>query len=44
VLAYAISGIGQVYNKVKIFEIWFRRVISILFILVGVYYVIRVYF
>ncbi len=44
VLAYAVSGIGQVYNKVKIFEIWFRRVIAILFILVGVYYIIRVYF
>lgn len=44
VLAYAISGIGNVYHKIKIFEIWFRRVIAILFILVGIYYIIRVYF
>jgi sulfite exporter TauE/SafE len=44
VLAYTVSGIGNVYNKVKTFEIWFRRVIAVLFILVGVYYIIRVYF
>jgi cytochrome c biogenesis protein CcdA len=44
VLAYTISGIGNVYHKVKTFEIWFRRVIAILFILVGIYYIIRVYF
>jgi len=44
VLAYAVSGIGGVYQKVKSFEIWFRRVIAVLFILVGIYYIIRVYF
>ncbi len=44
VLAYTISGIGNVYRKVKVFEIWFRRVIAILFIVVGIYYIIRVYF
>lgn len=44
VLAYTVSGIGNVYKKVKTFEIWFRRVIAILFILVGIYYIIRVYF
>jgi sulfite exporter TauE/SafE len=44
VLAYAVSGIGNVYHKVKTFEIWFRRVIAVLFILVGIYYIIRVYF
>jgi cytochrome c biogenesis protein CcdA len=44
VLAYTVSGIGNVYHKVKTFEIWFRRVIAILFILVGIYYIIRVYF
>jgi cytochrome c biogenesis protein CcdA len=44
VLAYTVSGIGGVYNKVKSFEIWFRRIIAVLFILVGIYYIIRVYF
>jgi sulfite exporter TauE/SafE len=44
VLAYTISGIGNVYKKVKAFEFWFRRIIAVLFILVGIYYIIRVYF
>jgi cytochrome c biogenesis protein CcdA len=44
VLAYTISGVGNVYNKIKSFELWFRRTIAVLFIVVGIYYVIRVYF
>ena len=44
VLAYTVSGIGNVYLKVKSFERWFRRIIAVLFILVGIYYIIRVYF
>jgi len=43
VLAYTVSGIGGVYNKVKVFELWFRRIIAVLFIIVGIYYIIRVY-
>lgn len=43
VLAFAVSGIGNVYNKVKIFELWFRRVIAVLFIAVGIYYIFRVF-
>jgi sulfite exporter TauE/SafE len=43
VLAYTVSGIGGLYNKIKIFELWFRRVIAVLFILVGIYYIIRIY-
>ena len=41
ILAYTISGIGTAYNKIRTFEIWFRRVIAILFILIGIYYVVR---
>lgn len=44
VLAYAVSGIGGMYNKIKSFELWFRRIIAVLFIMVGIYYIIRVYF
>jgi cytochrome c-type biogenesis protein len=40
-LAYTVSGIGGVYNKIKAFELWFRRIIAILFIGVGIYYIIR---
>ncbi|HZL76917.1 MAG TPA: aromatic aminobenezylarsenical efflux permease ArsG family transporter [Bacteroidales bacterium] len=43
VLAYAVSGVGNLYNKIKIFELWFRRVIAILFIIVGIYYILRIY-
>lgn len=43
-LAYTVSGVGKMYQQLKIFEIWFRRVISIIFIAVGLYYVIMIYF
>jgi len=42
-LAYTVSGIGGVYNKIKVFELWFRRIIAVLFIIIGIYYIIRVY-
>lgn len=42
-LAYTVSGIGSVYRKIKIFEIWFRRIIAILFICVGVYYILKLF-
>jgi len=42
-LAYTVSGIGNVYNKIKSFELWFRRIVAVLFIAVGTYYIIRVY-
>ncbi len=43
VLAYTISGIGNLYNKIKVFELWFRRVIAVVFIIIGIYYIIRIY-
>ena len=43
VLAYTVSGIGVVYNKIKMFELWFRRVIAVVFIVVGLYYIFRIY-
>ena len=42
-LAYTVSGIGLVYKKIKMFEIWFRRIIAGLFIAVGIYYILRIY-
>ncbi len=32
ILAYSVGSIAGVYNKMKNFEIWFRRVIAVLFI------------
>jgi cytochrome c biogenesis protein CcdA len=43
ILAFSVGKVGTVYNKVKTFEIWFRRVIAVLFIGVGIYYVV-IYF
>lgn len=39
-LAYAVGNVGKLYNQIKVFELWFRRVVSLIFIGVGVYYVI----
>lgn len=39
-LAYAVGNVGKLYNRIKTFELWFRRVVSIIFIAVGLYYVI----
>jgi cytochrome c biogenesis protein CcdA len=44
ILAFSVSSIGGVYNKIKNLEIWFRRIIAVLFIAIGVYYIIRVFF
>ncbi|HOV10956.1 MAG TPA: aromatic aminobenezylarsenical efflux permease ArsG family transporter [Bacteroidales bacterium] len=38
-LAFSISSLGGFYNKVKVFEKWFRRIIAVVFIAVGLYYV-----
>ncbi|MDD5695044.1 MAG: aromatic aminobenezylarsenical efflux permease ArsG family transporter [Bacteroidales bacterium] len=43
-LAFSISGLGNFYNKLKTFEVWFRRVVAVLFIGVGIYYIIVIYF
>jgi len=39
-LAYSVSNIGNFYNRMKYFEKWFKRVVAIVFILVGFYYII----
>ena len=40
-LAYALSGIGTFYNRLKTFEIRMRRIVAILFIGVGIFYMAR---
>jgi cytochrome c biogenesis protein CcdA len=39
-LAYAVGNVGKLYDRIKIFELWFRRIVAVLFILVGIYYII----
>lgn len=43
ILAFSVSGIGTFYNRIKTFEKWFRRVVALIFILVGIYYIFVVY-
>ena len=44
ILAFSVGSIGGVYNKIKNFETGFRRIIAVLFIVVGIYYIFRVFF
>ena len=37
-LAYMVSGVGGFYNKLKNFDTWFRKVVAVGFIGVGLYY------
>ncbi len=39
-LAYTVSGVGRFYKKLKTIEFWFRRVVAVIFIGVGLYYTI----
>lgn len=43
-IAFSVGSIGNVYNKLKTFEWWFRRIIAILFMVVGLYYIFIMYF
>lgn len=43
ILAFSVGSIGGFYNKIKNFEIWFRRLIAVLFIVVGIYYIFKVF-
>jgi cytochrome c-type biogenesis protein len=42
-LAYAVGNVGKVYNKIKSFEFWFRRIAAVTFILIGIYYIFLFY-
>ncbi|NSW45121.1 MAG: sulfite exporter TauE/SafE family protein [Bacteroidales bacterium] len=42
-LAFSISSLGNFYKNVKIFEKWFRIIVAIVFIFVGIYYVYMFY-
>lgn len=43
-LAYSVSGIGNAYKNIKVFEQWFRKTIALIFIAVGIYYTLAVWF
>lgn len=43
-LAFTISGVGKFYNRIKTFEKWFRKIVGVLFIIFGFYYLLTVGF
>lgn len=42
-LAFAVGNVSAVYNRIKSVEVWFRRIVAVLFIGVGIYYVVVVF-
>ncbi len=42
-IAFTLSGVGKLYNRLKVFELWFRRVVSVIFIATGLYYIFIFY-
>lgn len=38
-LAFSMAKLGNFYHKLKTFEFWFRKVVAVIFILVGAYYI-----
>ena len=43
VLAFSVAGLGKFYNRIQSFEKWFRKIVAILFIAVGIYYAVMFY-
>jgi len=39
-LAYSVSNVGKFYNCMKSIEKWFKRIVAVVFIIVGIYYII----
>ena len=44
ILAYSVSKMSAVFNKVKKVEFWFRKTVALIFIGVGLYYCWIVFF
>jgi len=42
-LAFAVGGVGRLYKHIKTFESWFRRIVAVLFIGVGIYYILLLF-
>jgi cytochrome c biogenesis protein CcdA len=42
-LAFMVSRVSSFYNRLKSIELWFRRFAAVLFIIIGLYYIVRIY-
>jgi len=43
-IAFSLGSLGKFYNKLKTFEVWFRRIIAVVFVGVGMYYLMIFFF
>jgi cytochrome c biogenesis protein CcdA len=43
-IAFSISSVGTFYNRIKVFERWFRRAVAVIFILGGIYFILIYFF
>jgi len=43
ILVKSVTKLGQIMNKIQIFEKWMRRIVAIIFITVGLYYIEKIY-
>ena len=43
-LAFSLNGVGTLFGKIKVIEIWIRRAVAAIFILAGIFLVVQVYF
>lgn len=41
-LAYSVSNVGKFYNKMSVFQKWFKWIVAAVFIIVGIYYIITI--
>ena len=39
-LAFTVSGVGKLYHRLKKFEYWFSKLVAIIFIGIGIYYIL----
>ena len=42
-IAYAFGNVGKAYNRLRVFELWFRRVVAVVFIIIGTWYIMKMY-
>lgn len=42
-LAFSVGGIGNFYNRIIVFEKWFRKIVAVVFIVAGIYFLLIFY-
>lgn len=42
-IAYAVGSVGTLYNRIRSFELWFRRISAAFFVVSGVYLVVSIW-